>query len=95
MHPTVAYSTEHIDIWFARGLAQGARQLDAGEHLDVLTATAAQLFAWCRDGVVTDAKTLVGALWLNQWQAGQWPLDWRAAPHWAGAGGVLPVKTAP
>jgi ADP-ribose pyrophosphatase len=79
LHPTVAYSTEIIDIWFARGLTQGARQLDAGEHLDVFTATPQQFLQWCRDGVITDAKTLIAALWLDQWLTGRWPLDWRVA----------------
>lgn len=63
LHPVIAYSTEVIDIWFAKDLTQGERQLDAEEFLDVFTATPAQLMAWCRDGLVTDAKTLTGALW--------------------------------
>jgi ADP-ribose pyrophosphatase len=83
LHPTVAYSTEVIDIWFARGLTQGARQLDAGEHLEVFTATPQQLLDWCRDGVITDAKTLIAALWLDQWLTGRWALDWRTGQDWA------------
>jgi ADP-ribose pyrophosphatase len=83
LHPTVAYSTEAIDIWFARGLAQGARQLDAGEHLDVFTTTPQQLLEGCRDGAITDAKTLIAALWLDQWLAGRWPLGWRTGQDWA------------
>ncbi|MEO7115957.1 MAG: ADP-ribose pyrophosphatase, partial [Caldimonas sp.] len=31
-------------------------------------------------GEVTDAKTLVGLLWLQNWRAGHWPLRWNAAP---------------
>jgi ADP-ribose pyrophosphatase len=85
LHPTVAYSTEIIDIWFARGLTQGPRQLDAGEHLDVFTATPQQLLDGCREGAITDAKTLIAALWLDQWLAGRWPLDWRTAQHWTAA----------
>jgi hypothetical protein len=56
--PVISYSTEFIDIWFARGLTAGERQLDEGEFLDVFTATPAELLQWCRDGSVTDAKTL-------------------------------------
>jgi ADP-ribose pyrophosphatase len=34
MHPVISYSTEFIDIWFARGLTDGGeRNLDAGEFL--------------------------------------------------------------
>jgi ADP-ribose pyrophosphatase len=78
LHPCISYSTEYIDIWFARGLTPGARQLDPGEFLDVFTATPAQLLAWCRDGQVTDAKTLTAALWLQNVLTGAWSLDWLA-----------------
>ena len=77
LHPTVAYSTEFIEIWFARDLAPGPRQLDQGEFLHVFTATPAELLRWCRAGQVTDAKTLIAALWLQNMLAGDWPLDWQ------------------
>ena len=80
LHPVVAYSTEFIEIWFARGLVDGPRNLDAGEFLDVFTATPAELYAWCRDGQVTDAKTLIGALWLQNVDNGAWALDWQPLP---------------
>lgn len=76
MHLAVAYSTEVIHIYFARGLTLGERQLDHGEFLDVLTASASELTQWCRDGTVTDAKTLTCALWLQNVQSGAWLLDW-------------------
>ena len=34
-------------------------------------------YAWCRDSQVTDAKTLIGALWLQNVQRGDWALDWQ------------------
>ena len=76
LHPVISYSTEFIDIWFARDLTSGQRQLDQGEFLDVFSATADELLQWCRDGRVTDAKTLTGALWLQNVRSGAWPLDW-------------------
>ncbi len=76
LHPVISYSTEFIDIWFARDLTAGQRQLDHGEFLDVFSATADELLQWCRDGRVTDAKTLTGALWLQNVRSGAWPLDW-------------------
>lgn len=76
LHPVISYSTEVIDIWFARGLTLGERQLDPGEFLDVFTATPAELLQWCCAGQVTDAKTLTGALWLQNFLAGAWPLKW-------------------
>lgn len=78
LHPLVAYSTEFIDIWFARGLVAGERALDQGEFLDVITATPDELLGWCRDGQVTDGKTLAAALWLQNFVSGAWTLDWHA-----------------
>lgn len=77
LHPVISYSTEFIDIWFARGLTLGERKLDEGEFLDVFSATPQELSDWCRDGEVTDAKTLTGALWLQNVLCGAWALDWR------------------
>ena len=53
-------------------------RLDAGEFLDVFTATPQQLAIWCREGVVTDAKTVAGLLWVQQVLSGAWTLDWHA-----------------
>lgn len=80
LHPVISYSTEFIEVWFARGLTAGARQLDQGEFLDVDNATPAELLQWCREGLVTDAKTLTGMLWLQNVLAGAWTLDWQPAP---------------
>jgi ADP-ribose pyrophosphatase len=85
LHPVISYSTEFIDIWFARGLTAGERQLDVGEFLDVFTATPAELLAWCMSGQVTDAKTLTGTLWLQNVLSGAWALEWQPAPNQASA----------
>jgi ADP-ribose pyrophosphatase len=77
LHPLVAYSTEFIEIWFARGLIQGERRLDEGEFLEVFTASPQELYRWCQSGEVTDAKTLIGALWLQNVDNGSWALDWQ------------------
>ncbi len=77
LHPVVSYSTEFIEVWFARGLTLGERRLDEGEFLDVFTASPEQLYAWCRHSQVTDAKTLIGALWLQNVQRGDWALEWQ------------------
>jgi ADP-ribose pyrophosphatase len=80
MHPTVAYSDETIEIWFARGLELRAAKLDQGEFLEVFTATPAEFLRWCSEGKVTDSKTLAAALWLQNVQSGTWKLDWKAPP---------------
>lgn len=76
MHLAIAYSTEVIHVYFAKGLSLGERSLDDGEFLDVITATPAELLQWCGQGLVTDAKTLTCTLWLQNVLAGAWPLQW-------------------
>ena len=76
LHPVISYSTEFIDIWFARGLTLSERKLDAGEFLDVFTASQAALLDMSRSGQITDAKTLTGILWLQNVMAGAWELNW-------------------
>jgi len=78
LHNAIAYSSEGIEVWFARGLVAGIRRLDVGEFLDVAEADADELDAAARRGELTDAKTLIGLLWLQNWRAGRWPLEWRA-----------------
>ena len=80
LHNAIAYSTEGIEVWFARGLVEGERVLDDGEFLDVGTASLDELLAASADGTLTDAKTLVCLLWLQNWRAGRWPLVWQPAP---------------
>ncbi len=75
-HNAIAYSTEGIEIWFARGLTLGDAQPDEGEFLDVATATLDELEEAARSGALTDVKTLVGLLWLRHWRDGRWDLGW-------------------
>lgn len=79
LHPVVAYSTEAIQVYFARGLTAGPRKLDEGEFLDVFTATQAELLDWCLTGKVTDSKTLAGMLWLQNVAQGARALQWQPA----------------
>jgi ADP-ribose pyrophosphatase len=92
LHPVISYSTEHIDIWFARDLVSGDRNLDAGEFLDVFAAAPSELLAWCAQGRVTDAKTLVATFWLQNVLNGSWHLDWRADD---GRDGTQPQPAGP
>ena len=79
MHPTIAYSSEHIDIWFARGLQAGPAALDEGEFLEVFTASVDELLDWCAQGLVTDGKTMCCVLWLQNVLSGRWKLNWQPA----------------
>ena len=80
LHNAIAYSNEGIEVWFARGLTLGERALDAGEFLDVTEMSAERLAELAQRGELTDAKTLIGLLWLQNWRAGHWPLVWQPAP---------------
>ena len=75
----IGYATEVIEVWFADELSLGDRQLDEGEFLDVFAASQDELEQWMLSGKLTDAKTIVGMMWLRQWRAGQCQLDWVAA----------------
>ena len=81
LHNAIAYSNEGIHVYFARGLVAGQAALDPGEFLDVSSATLEELLALARSGELTDAKTLIGLLWLQNWQSGQWPLIWGTHPE--------------
>jgi ADP-ribose pyrophosphatase len=79
IHNACAYSTEAIELWFARGLVAGAPQLDHGELIDVCLMSEAELDAAAGRGEVSDGKTLIGLQWLQRWRAGAWPLHWQPA----------------
>ncbi len=78
LHNAIAYSNEAIEVWFARGLRAGAAKLDEGEFLEVGSATLEELEAQACTGTLTDAKTLIGLLWLRHWREGRWDLSWQA-----------------
>ena len=80
LHNAIGYSDEGIEIWFARGLEGGPATLDAEEFLEVVAMSESELDALAASGQLTDAKTLIGLLWLQKWRAGLWPLQWQPAP---------------
>ena len=80
LHNAIAYSSERIEIWFARGLTRGAAKLDDEEFLEIVIHSEAEIEALCANGGITDAKSLIGLLWLQKYRAGLWPLVWQAAP---------------
>ncbi|MBU9215295.1 NUDIX hydrolase [Burkholderia gladioli] len=79
IHPIISYSTEFIDIYLAKGLTVGERQLDEGEFLETFTATVPELLEWIRTGQISDVKTIIGTMWLEKALSGSWPLG--AAEH--------------
>jgi ADP-ribose pyrophosphatase len=79
IHNAAAYSSESIHLWFARGLLAGAQKLDAGEFVEVVRHTEAELDAFAARGDLPDVKTLIGLHWLQRWRAGAWALQWQPA----------------
>jgi ADP-ribose pyrophosphatase len=80
LNNAIAYSDEGIEIWFARGLSRGAAKLDAEEFLETVVHSEAEIDDFCARGEITDAKTLIGLLWLQKSRSGTWPLAWQPAP---------------
>ncbi|MEC4721004.1 NUDIX hydrolase [Noviherbaspirillum sp. CPCC 100848] len=72
IHNAIAYSDEHLDIFLARGLTAGERELDDGEFLETFTATVPEMLEWVRTGKITDVKTVIGSFWLERIINGQW-----------------------
>ncbi|HEY0953953.1 MAG TPA: NUDIX hydrolase [Roseateles sp.] len=79
LNNAIAYSDEGIHIYFARGLQRGQQKLDDGEFLELVTHSVDELDLLASRGELTDAKTLIGLLWLQRWRQGAWTLDWRRA----------------
>jgi ADP-ribose pyrophosphatase len=80
LNNAIAYSNEAIEVWFARGLVAGERQLDAGEFLDICrrqrrgarSARAPRRADRCEDA---DRAALVAEL-----ARGRWAIEWRPSP---------------
>lgn len=72
IHPTVAYSTERVLVYLARGLEQRGSKLDDGEFLEVLNMSPATLLELVRSGEITDVKTVIGVFWLEKLLRGEW-----------------------
>lgn len=73
IHPAIGFADEVIDIYLCRGLTQLGRRLDAGEFLDLEIVTVDWLVDELRAHRLTDVKTQIAVLWLEQMCAGRWP----------------------
>jgi ADP-ribose pyrophosphatase len=64
LHPLITYSTERIEVFLADDLEYVGAKLDAGEFVEVLTASLEEALAWLDRGSITDVKTMLGLLLL-------------------------------
>jgi ADP-ribose pyrophosphatase len=69
LHPVIAYSNERIVLFEARGLARHETRLDEGEFVETMVIPLTEAHAMVHDGRITDAKTVIGLLWVTQFGA--------------------------
>ena len=62
VHTGVAYSTEVIDFFVAKGLRHVGARLDVGEFLEISVMSVGELLAALDRGDITDAKTVAALL---------------------------------
>jgi ADP-ribose pyrophosphatase len=68
MHTAIGYTNEAIELFLARKLTKETAKLDAGEFLETFVLPFDEALAMVRDGRITDAKTMVGVLWIDKWK---------------------------
>ena len=62
IHTTPGFTDERIWLFVATGLSPSPAQPDDDEYIEVVRVSGDDALAMCRDGRITDAKTLVGLL---------------------------------
>ena len=72
IHPLIAYSDEHIELFLAEGLTPGQSRLEQGEFLEVIEVDPQAAMDWLRAGRITDVKTIIGLFWLEKLRQGRW-----------------------
>jgi ADP-ribose pyrophosphatase len=68
VHPVISYSTEAIELYAARRLVHVGACLDAGEFLEIVDCSEAELYAAIEEERVTDAKTVAALALHTRWQ---------------------------
>jgi ADP-ribose pyrophosphatase len=66
MHSAPGFTNEVIHIFAARGFIQGEACADPDEFLEPVWLSIPDALAMIRRGEITDAKTIFGLLWLQQ-----------------------------
>ena len=68
IHPSIAYSTEAIEIYLARGMRHVGARLDHGEFLEIVGLTERALYEALDAGRLTDAKTVAALALYSRWR---------------------------
>ena len=67
IHPSIAYSTEAIELYLARGMRHVGARLDHGEFLEIVGLTEAALYDALDAGRLTDGKTVAALALYSRW----------------------------
>lgn len=76
VHPVIAYSTETIHLFMAKGLVAGPSAREQGECMELVMISPDDFFKAIYQGQVTDSKTLACALWLDRVLRKEWEVKW-------------------
>jgi len=72
LHPCVGYCNEKVELYLARQLTHEGHAGEDGEFIECIRMSLPEALERSRRGEITEAKTIVGLLWAEKLQAGQW-----------------------
>ena len=72
VYPCVGYSNERLDLFLAHGLKHEGHPGEEGEFLECLQLPLDEALKLVVVGEITDAKTILGLLWADKLQRGEW-----------------------
>jgi ADP-ribose pyrophosphatase len=65
-YPCVGYSNERLEFYLARDLSYVGHPGEDGEFLETITLSVDQALALVESGEITEAKTIMGLLWIDR-----------------------------
>jgi ADP-ribose pyrophosphatase len=65
-YPCVGYSNERLEFYLARGLRHVGHPGEDGEFLETIALPLDQALALIESGEITEAKTIIGVLWVER-----------------------------
>lgn len=71
-HPCIGYSDEVIYMFIAKGLEAGEASRDDDEALELFEASLEECFEMVATHQLTDAKTILGLMYLEKYMQGIW-----------------------
>ena len=66
IYPAIGFSNEVMWIYLGEDLIKTKSKLDQDEFLELIPTTIQQAYEWVRTGKITDVKTIIGILWVQQ-----------------------------